>query len=315
MWISERARSPGSREHPSDFSRPLWRDACSAGCPSKSRSWGYSNTLSRQGYFARCGLAGDQRWTKIHLAATPRGTAASARFGASSVVANRHRSPPPVLFVARDIFVISLSLSFSLSFFLPFSPSSPARTPASRRARLDPSSLLHPRIIILSRSPMLFVSRSLPHPALSVLSLCFSTSFPLQLVLVLVTYIPSPPTTPSTTSFLFVPLAPRLASHSRSRSTLGGPHPRIVGWRGTPCGTTCLPFLPSLVLSPPDLLPHDSSLSDIPLPPGAIVHPNIVGGERIVTMAINMIERRMPRYPYTWTPRHLAFSLPRLSLA
>lgn len=42
---------------------------------------------------------------------------------------------------------------------------------------------------------------------------------------------------PSTVPFLFTSPA-RFASLSHSHSTLDGPHPRIVGWRGTPCGTT-----------------------------------------------------------------------------
>lgn len=49
-----------------------------------------------------------------------------------------------------------------------------------------------------------------------------------------------------------------------------GPHPRIVGWHGIPCGT--IPFRRSLVGS-------------FPLRPAAIVHANIAGEERIVTMA------------------------------
>lgn len=50
-----------------------------------------------------------------------------------------------------------------------------------------------------------------------------------------------------------------------------GPHPRIVGWHGIPCGT--IPFRRSLVGS------------FVPLRPAAIVHANIAGEERIVTMA------------------------------
>lgn len=65
-----------------------------------------------------------------------------------------------------------------------------------------------------------------------------------------------------------------------------------MGWRGTPCGTT-YPHRSSYPLA--RSLLRDSSLSGIPLPPAAIVHPNIAGEERIVTMAINMIGRRMPR--------------------
>lgn len=108
-------------------------------------------------------------------------------------------------------------------------------------------------------------------------------SLPLALVLVTYTFSPSPASTTNSLngSVLFIPQ--RSAWRSRLRSTLGGPHPRIVGWRGTPCGTT-YPLPPSFhpFLRP---LPFDSSLFGIPLPLAAIVHPNIAGEERIVTMA------------------------------
>lgn len=58
-------------------------------------------SLSPSG-FTWCDLAGDQRWTDSHLAAALRGTAASVRFGASSVIVYSHRSPLP-LFVALGI--------------------------------------------------------------------------------------------------------------------------------------------------------------------------------------------------------------------
>lgn len=133
----------------------------------------------------RCALAGDQRWTDSHLAAAPRGIAASALFGASALCG----LPPPMSLLSLQPRPI-LSLSSSLSLSLSLSPPSPPFPFPSRRRYPAPSS--------------------------------------------------------------------------------SGPHPRIVGWHGIPCGT--IPFRRSLVGS-------------FPLRPAAIVHANIAGEERIVTMA------------------------------
>jgi len=86
----------------------------------------YCVSLSPVKGIVRCGLAGDQRWTDSHLAAAPRGTAASTRFGASSVVTYRHRSPPSlswslVISPSFSLFLslLSLYLSLILSRFYP----------------------------------------------------------------------------------------------------------------------------------------------------------------------------------------------------
>lgn len=238
--------------------------------PSKSRSRSLLlyHSLPFKGV-VRCGLTGDQRWTDSHLAAAPRGTAAPTRFGASSVVAYRHRSPPsPSRSLvsshrpSRSLCLshpLSLALSFLFPLPFPSSLSSSACTPASRRVRLDPTPLHHsalsplPPRIVLPRSPTLSVScsplRLFTFPLSLSLSSSPSTSFSLspQLALVLVTYTFSPYDCLDSPFTLrphrrFIPRSP-------SRSTLGGPHPRIVGWRGTPCGTTCLPSSLSLSLT------------------------------------------------------------------
>lgn len=148
--------------------------------------------------FLRCALAGDQRWTDFHLAAAPRGIAASALFGASALCG----LPPPT------------------------SPS-----------LFHPGSRLAPRSILSLRSmPPISLSR---------------------------------------------PPAPRLAVLVHP---LSGPHPRIVGWHGIPCGTT--PFRG-----------FSSGLPSSSRRYSACQHrrrrENRYYGE------INMIGRRMPRYPYT----------------
>lgn len=178
----------------------------------------YSLSLSPVRELARCGLAGDQRWTDFHLAAAPRGTAASARFGASSVGS----LPPPfttsLLSVARDISVLPLALN-PLS--LPPSLSGLACTPASRRAsrfHLSP-----PLCTPYRRSTSI---TDAVRPSLAVLHLVLPLTPSSSLLFS--SHIPSAPS--ATTPFSLHPAA-RSVSRSRSRSTLGGPHPRIgVAW-------------------------------------------------------------------------------------
>lgn len=282
----------------SPFRYEQWRASSVRINPSKSRSRSLLlyHSLPFKGV-VRCGLAGDQRWTDSHLAAAPRGTAAPTRFGASSVVAYRHRSPPSL---SRSL-VIAPSFTFSLSFFFPLpspsSLSSSACTPASRRARLDPTPLHHSALsplpsshIVLPRSPTLSVSCSplrlftFPLPLLSS-SPSSSFSLSLQLALVLVTYTFSPPTTTSTTT-------PFSSSPSALHPTLClafNPRRPTSAHRGVAWYTMRydLPALFPLSFSHPLLrtLPLDSSLTGVPLPPAAIVHPGIAREERIVTMA------------------------------
>lgn len=75
----------------------------------------------------RCALVGDQRWTDSHLAAAPRGIAASALFGASALcglpppISTLSLPPPPRRSLWSTLFLPSIppSLSLSLSLAVP----------------------------------------------------------------------------------------------------------------------------------------------------------------------------------------------------
>lgn len=227
------------------------------------------------------------------MAAAPRGTAASARFGASSVGS----LPPP--------FTTTSLLSVARGYLCPFSRSQPSVAPTlsvwpsvytcqSPCVSIPPlSATLHPvSSFYLDHRRRPSVSRS-PPPL--VLPLAPSSS--LALVLVTYTFCPLRCTTP----FSLHPAARSLFRALALAFNPSAAHIRASGWRGTPCGTTLLPL--PLGLHP--LLP-------LTLPPArlfALRHPSSSRGysasqhrrrrENRYYGEINMIGRRMPRYPYT----------------
>lgn len=82
----------------------------------------------------RCALAGDQRWTDSHLAAAPRGIAASPLFGASALCG----LPPPMSLLSlqpRPILSLPSSLSIRPPPPLSLSLSPPFPFPSRRRSR------------------------------------------------------------------------------------------------------------------------------------------------------------------------------------
>lgn len=82
----------------------------------------------------RCALAGDQRWTDSHLAAAPRGIAASPLFGASALCG----LPPPMSLLSlqpRPILSLPSSLSIRPTPPLSLSLSPPFPFPSRRRSR------------------------------------------------------------------------------------------------------------------------------------------------------------------------------------
>lgn len=203
-------------------------------------------------------------------------------------VAYRHRSPP-LLSVARDISVLSLTLN-PLS--LPPSLSSLACTPASRRAsRSHPSPpLCTPYRRSTSITDAVRPSLAVLHP---VLPLSPSSS------LLFSSHIPSAPSdSPTTTPFTLYPPA-RSTSRSRSRSTPQRPTSahRGVAWYTMRYDLSPLtPQLPPSPSEPPArllTLRYPSSSRGYSASQHRRRRENRYYGE------INMIGRRMPRYPYT----------------